>query len=210
MHLTVPLLAALAPYAVRPEPGEARRWLARELANPVYHQESWLERIARWIDRALARTVATASGYSLLTIAAASLALVVLAIALMLLISRARRDGGSHRGLGEVLPLERVSASEHLREARAAYDRGDHDTALVEGFRALVMAQIEAGQIDDAPGATAGELAAQLSRVRPELADEVEQTAHDFDAVAYGDQAATAVAAQRAIGLAETLMRVHR
>ena len=49
----------------------------------------------------------------------------------------------------------------------AALAEGRHGDALVDGFRALAVRQVERGRLDDVPGATAHEVAAAARRGVP-------------------------------------------
>ena len=85
-------------------------------------------------------------------------------------------------------PTTRVGADEWRARAEAAYASGDHGTALVDGFRALAVRQVERGLLDDAPGATAHELAVALRALHPGREQQVDEGARLFDLVLYGDR----------------------
>ncbi len=203
-------LFALLPDVLRPDPDEARRWLGSELAHPEYHQEDLLHRLMTWLDRLLGGAVQAASGVPVLQLVAALFALVLLLAAILTLASRARREARSRTATLAALPEERMSAAEHLRAATTAHAAREFDTALVEAYRAYVLAYVEAGQVADLPGATASELATQISRLDPALASEVGTLARTFDAVLYGHRPATEQDAARAVQQAGARLGVRR
>ena len=82
---------------------------------------------------------------------------------------------------------------------------GRHAQAVVDGFRAIATRQIERGQLDDEPGATAHEVAARLAASYPEEGSLVGRSADLFDATLYGDQPATRDDASAVLGLDDTL-----
>ena len=89
-----------------------------------------------------------------------------------------------------MLPDDRPSAAELRRRAEAAAGDGRYGDAVVDGFRALAVRQVERGRLDDQPGATAHEVAASLATSYPSHGDRVGRTADLFDATLYGDRPA--------------------
>ncbi len=116
---------------------------------------------------------------------------VALAAAIAWLLSRARRTARDREAKQPVLTDEVVSADELRRRAEAALAAGRFEEAVVDGFRALAVRQVERGRLSDTPGATAHEVAESLAVEYPTSADGVRRGARLFDEVLYGDRPAT-------------------
>ena len=87
--------------------------------------------------------------------------LIVLVLVLAWLISRARWSRSEHVARRRSLFGEEVvSAADLRRRAERALAEGRYADAVVDGYRALALRQIEVGVIEDVPGATAGEVGA--------------------------------------------------
>lgn len=193
-----------------PDPDEARSSLRRELLKPEYNDQNLVQRLLERIQRLLADAIDTASGTSPVQIVIAMLLVVALVAAFGWLLSRAR--GGHERagtGDGAVLTGERVSAAELRGRAEAALAEGRPAEALVDGFRALALRQIERGRIDDLPGATAHEVALALEAAYPGHRERVDVSAGRFDCVLYGERPATVAQAGDVLRLDDDL-REHR
>ncbi|WP_107771896.1 DUF4129 domain-containing protein [Nocardioides sediminis] len=192
-----------------PTPGEGRSLLRRELLDPAYREDDLLGRLLDWVRRAIVRTLDAASSAPPLTTFFAMLVGLLLVLALIWLVTRTRADHAVRRAGDAAVPDATVSGDEWRARAEAAYSSGDHGTALVDGFRALAVRQVERGQLDDAPGATAHELAAALGRLHPARSDRLEAGARLFDLVLYGDRAATAEQARSVLDLDDELAGVR-
>jgi len=197
-------LAASLPARLDPGNGEARRWLERELADPAYRDtrdpvRRALDAFERWLldllsgvngpDDALPSVVAG-------VVAVALLALVVFAL------RHVRRSG--RRRDDEPLPVlgrERLTAAQYRERARRAHTEGRYAACVLDAVRAIASAAVERTLLEDAPSLTAHEIAARLSTVFPEQADELRTAAERFDAVAYGDGSATREQAQAVLDL---------
>lgn len=173
-----------------PSPDDARSQLRRELVRPEYHDQQLLERLLTWVERWLGRTVDAASGAPPLSAAAAILVAVLLLVGIGLLVSRLRPAPRAETA-GAVLTDEVVTATELRARARAALAEERYEDAVVEGFRALTVGQVERGRLEDRPGATAHEVAAALAADHPRLREQVGAGAHLFDLVRYGEREAT-------------------
>ena len=183
--------SALMRDPLQPTPGEARDLLRRELVKPEYHDDNLVQRVLDWIGRRIGSTVASASGTPPLTWLAATAIAVGLALGLIYLVSRARRTE-RRRSEREALLTDEVISAAALRErAGRALAEGRYVDAVVDGFRALALAQSERGRLDDAPGATAHEVAGALGAAFPDQRNAVAASADVFDAVRYGERPAT-------------------
>jgi hypothetical protein len=104
---------------------------------------------------------------------------------------------------------ELLTAAELRRRAERALAEGRHAEAVVEGFRALAVRQVERGRLEDLPGATAHEVAAAVGAAHPGERDRVDRTALLFDEVRYGDRPATRDQAAEVLALDDALTGVH-
>lgn len=188
-----------------PPPDEARHLLERELVRPEYHQRDVLQQLLDWVDRLVTGTVDAASSAPPLSTFAAMVAFLLLAAALGWLLSRARRTARAERNRAVVDTSEVVTAADLRRRAEQALAEGRHGDAVVEGFRALAVRQVERGRLDDLPGATAHEVAAAVGAAHPQSRDRVDRTALLFDQVRYGDRPATREQATEVLGLDDAL-----
>lgn len=189
---------------VAPSGDEARRLLRRELLHPEYHEANPVQRLLDWLGRLVDRGLGAARETPPLSTVAAMLVLVLLALGLTWLLSRARRSGRTS-AVGPVLGAEAVSASELRERAHAALLHERFDEALVDGFRATVLRQVERGRIEDRPGATAREVSEALGQEFPELGADIRRCADLFDLVLYGARPATRDQAVEVLGLDERL-----
>lgn len=193
--------------ALDPDRDEARRLLEEELASGDYRlQQSFVERVWQWFLRLLPDE---ALGGPLPPWATAVVIVLVL-LAVLAVVAYATRDrwrtvAGSGRGAGAVLDGVRRSAEEYRAAAHAALDGGDHDTAVLEGYRAIAAGAIERTLIDDRPGSTAHEIAVQLGGVLPEHGMPLLAAAGHFDAVRYGDRGADREQAVQVLDLEESV-----
>jgi len=181
-------LASPADAPLDPSPDQARSWVQRELLDPEYHQQNVVERLITWFERHIGGGLANAGP---LATAAAMLVFLVLLGVLVWLLSRIQRDRRARSASGPVLAHEVVTAAELRARAEAALADGRPEEALVDGFRALAVRQVERGRLDDSPGATAHEVALLLATEFPQHGAAVGDNALLFDLVLYGDRPAT-------------------
>jgi hypothetical protein len=202
----MPLVSPPPLDALRPDPGQAREWLQRELSRPEYH-EGLRERFSAWLSdlwNALTVNALSASGLSVLAIV---FVVVLAAVVAALLLSRVRPEpGAGHRGAGP-LASRAVSPDELRAAAEQALASGELDRALVEAFRALATRAVMRGLVEERPGLTAHELADDLAPRFPLHADALKSAATRFDTVFYGHLAATERDARAVLELDDSLRR---
>ena len=174
-----------------PSGSEARSKLRRELLHPEYHQQNLLQEILRWLSRKVGGGLDRASQAPPLSTFMAMLILVALVALLVWLGSRARRTAHEKDQRQTVLTTEVVTADELRSRAEAALDAGRFEAAVVDGFRAVAVRQVERGRLADAPGATAHEVAETLATEYAAMAGDVHRSARVFDEVLYGHRPAT-------------------
>lgn len=184
-------LLRLADPPLQPGAEDARSALRRELLKPEYHDQNLLQRLLGWIERRLDGTIDAASGTPALTWFAATAIGLALVVALALLARRVRRSGQAASTSAVVLTSEAVSAAELRERADLALAEGRYADAVADGFRALALAQVERGRLDDTPGLTAHEVATSLGLTYPQHRASVAAGADLFDAVRYGERPAT-------------------
>ena len=189
-----------------PSGSEARSKLRDELLHPEYHQQNVLQEVLRWLEREVNRGLDRASQASPLSTLATMVIFVALVAALAWLASRARRTAHDRDEKRAVLTDEVVTAAELRARAEAALEAGRFEEAVVEGFRALAVRQVERGRLTDTPGATAHEVASTLAAEYPSLGDRVRASAMLFDQVLYGDRPATRAQAESLLALDDDLV----
>ena len=205
-----PRLATLA--ALLPDPpldpsgSEARSKLRRELLHPDYHQQNLFQEVLDWLSRQVSGGLGHASHSSPLSTFMAMLIFVALAGALAWLVSRARLTAHEPDEKRAVLTDEVVTADQLRERAEAALEGGRFEEALVEAFRAVAVRQVERGRLANTPGATAHEVAEELAREHPGLADRVHASARRFDEVLYGERPATREQAAAVLTLDDDLV----
>jgi len=198
---------ASAAEGLRPEPGEARELLRRELAEREY-QPSPMERFWSWLDERWAELTAEVGDLGGASTFAVVLLVVALLAVLAVTVPRIRRDRrAGATGVGGVLDDRGSSADELRRDAEAAASAGDHERALATAVRALVRAAVERGLLDDAPGRTTHEVLDVVATRFPDHADRLRQHAGRFDAVVYGRRRAGALESAAALQLESDVRR---
>lgn len=187
----VPQVGSLLLDPLRPTPEQAHDLLRRELVKAEYNDTNLVQRVLDWIGRRIAGTVDSASSTPALTWFAITLVTLALVAAMIYLASRARRTQRQRGESTAVLTDELISAAALRERAERALTDGRYAEAVLDGFRALALGQAERGRLDDAPGATAHEVAHALGVVFPEQRRAVASGADVFDAVRYGERAAS-------------------
>jgi hypothetical protein len=171
---------------LQPSGDEGRRLLRDELVHGEYHRQHVLQRLLAWLGRRLEGGVGAASGTGWVTTFVTMLVGALLVVGLVLILSRVRRDRRERAGARVLLPDNRPTSSELRRRAEDALATGRYADAVVDGFRALAVRQVERGRLQDLPGTTAHEVAASLATSYPPHGDRVGRTADLFDATLYG------------------------
>jgi hypothetical protein len=195
--VTAALTAVLALATRLPDPpldpsgSEARSKLRRELLHTEYHKQNLFQQLLDWLLRKIGNGLGAASGSSALSTFMAMVVFVALAAVIVWLVSRARRTAQDKGEKRAVLTAEVVTADELRARAEAALEAGRHEEAVVEGFRAIAVRQVERGRLADTPGATAHEVAEALAGEYAALADPVHRSARLFDEVLYGERPAS-------------------
>jgi hypothetical protein len=174
-----------------PSGDEARSQLRQELAKPEYHDANLIERIQRWLERLFEDGADVARDLPPLGTFAAIVVGLGLVVGIGLLVSRARRTARARTERAPALTGEVVTAAALRSRADDALAEERFDDALVDGYRALALRQVERGRIEDLPQATAHELAAGLGMEFPAQRHLVDRSADLFDSVLYGDHPAT-------------------
>jgi hypothetical protein len=190
--------------AVRPEPGQARSWVERELSRPEY-QRSLLDRFMSWLSDLWEGLTHAAGGASSWSAGIAVVLLVVVVALLVAVAGRVRREPSAARAAGPGLIVGEVSPEDHRAASERALSEGRFAEALVEAFRALASRSLRRGLVEARPGLTAHELATDLSSAFPQQAGALHHSAVLFDAVFYGEQDAEPGDVRSVLDLDETL-----
>lgn len=188
-----------------PSPDDARDDLRRELIEPQYNDQDVLRRLLDWVQRRIDGTIESASALPALTWLAVTVVVVALLAALALLLSQARFSARRRADDAAVLTGDAVTAAELRARAERALEAGRHGEAVVDGFRALAVHQLERGRLDDTPGSTAREVAAALAEQHPEQRARLDEGARLFDAVMYGERPATRAEAEAVLAIDASL-----
>ncbi len=184
-------LTAVVTGPIDPSPDEARSLMQRELLKPEYYEDDLILRLLNWLDRLLSRGIDAAIDLPAVSVFAAMLIAVLLMGGLAWLVSRAQGAARAPRGTHAVLTDEVITAAQLRARAQAALADGRHEDAMTDGFRALAVRQVERGRLDNSPGTTAQEAARALGGEYPSFRTRIGGTAALFDAVMYGDRAAS-------------------
>lgn len=192
-----------------PSPDQADSLLHRELLRPEYHDQNPMQQFLHWLNRQFESGLEKASSAPTLGAFGAIVVFLLVLVVLGWLFSRTRQTARTRRETGAVLTEERVSAADLRARALAALAGGDAATAVVEGFRALTLRQIEVGVLDDQPGATTHEVALSLGAAFPDRRTRIDQAANLFDLVLYGDRPASPDQAEAVLALDDDLVAVR-
>ncbi len=182
---------------------EAARLAQQELSKQVYQERRpglW-QRLVRWLLDQAGELLDRVAGVS----PGGRSGLVVLALLVVVAIVAVRlRVGpfGRRSPVDPALFTGRVrTADEHRAAADAHAARGEWAEAVRERFRAVVRSLEERAVLDERPGRTADEAAAEAGAVLPSCADDLRRATRLFDDVWYGGRPAdpTGDAALRAL-----------
>ncbi|MEV7972735.1 DUF4129 domain-containing protein [Cellulomonas sp. NPDC089187] len=172
---------------VDPDADQARQWLERELADPVYRERrSLLQRFWDWLSDLFGSVPTGGQGgpwWLLLVVAL----VVVVALVAFRVAGPVRRGGSGAGRSARVIDADDRRDAEDLRAAaNAAAAAGDWVTAVAERFRALVRALEDRAVLDERPGRTAREATDTVAQRLPAHAEELRWASHLFDGVVYG------------------------
>jgi hypothetical protein len=183
------------PEAWTPQRDEARRLVQDELASPEYAEAEpnpileWLGEVfqafVEWLD-SLGGAAPSLPGWILPVI------LVAVAVVVLLLVRPRANAAARSRRSAAVLSDRTITPDEHRRTAQVAFSAGRHSEALAAWFRALVRQAEERTILVTRPGRTASDAAHALGTVFPAERPGLAAAADGFNAVLYGEQAATA------------------
>lgn len=196
----------LLPAALDPEPGPARRLLTRELQDPKYRPDL-LGRLGDWVGDRLDDLGGPGRGLGLLGRPLLLVLLLLVVVGVVLVLVRLRRDPHVGGAGTSVFDDVRRSAAEHRALAHAALSEAGHDTAVVEGLRALAAGLVERQVVTDTPAATAREVADVAAPRFPGMADRLGEAARVFDETRYGERPADRRRAELVLDVEDSLRR---
>ncbi|MFJ6216355.1 DUF4129 domain-containing protein [Streptomyces sp. NPDC092296] len=171
-------------------PREAAREAARrELSDHAYHRDDpgLLTRLLHWVWEQFDRMLDQVGGTGVGGRAGLLVLLVVLLPAGLALWWRFGAPRRSPRTTGAALFDDRPrTAAEHRAAAEQHAAAARWDDAVRERTRAVVRALEERALLDERPGRTADEAAAEAGRALPDHAAALRRAVRTFDAVSYG------------------------
>ncbi len=171
---------------------EAARLASEELAKQVYRDAGpgLVPRVVGWLIERAARLFDDVAGVSpggYAGIAVVLLLVVVAVVAVRLKVGPLGRGDAREQALFSGRPR---SAAEHRAAADAHAAAGEWADAVRERLRAVVRALEERAVLDERPGRTADEAAAEAGVALPEVAAALRRAARLFDDVWYGGRPA--------------------
>ena len=173
---------------VEPDAEEARNWLLRELANPIYEsaKPTWFDRLSgAVVDWFSSLVVPGVGGPPVLGIVLV-LALVIVAVVVAFLVfgvPRLRRRSAAAGGLFGESDVRTAAQLRAAAEASAA--GGDYSAATAEMFRAIARGLAERSIVTTTPGTTAHDFSARAASAFPTLSSPLRNAATLFDEVRY-------------------------
>ncbi|SHN47823.1 DUF4129 domain-containing protein [Cryptosporangium aurantiacum] len=181
----------LEPYPRQPSAEEA----AEELSKQIYQDEkpSLMERMADWFQEAIQRVLEGARGASPGgNLGVLIFALLIVAVAALLIwrFGVPGRTAKVRRTTDPVTPTR--SATEHESRADAFAAEGKWAEAVRERLRGVVAGLVARDLVDNRPGRTAHEVAAEAGQVLPTVAADLVTAAELFAEIWYGERTATA------------------
>ncbi|XVX19370.1 DUF4129 domain-containing protein [Actinomycetota bacterium] len=173
---------------VAPDNPTARSWLEDELGKVAYQERTdplrrLLDALQKWLDSIVRDSGPGDSALSPIVLGVVVALLLLLA---MWALRFVRRDRATTVEPGAVLGGQALTAAEHRALAEQAMRDGDHATAVIEGMRAIAQSAADRALLDDAPSATAHEIAVSLGSAFPAHTDGLVRAADLFDSAAYG------------------------
>ncbi|AYN43799.1 DUF4129 domain-containing protein [Streptomyces dangxiongensis] len=189
----------------------AREAARRELSQRMYHENdpSPLQRALNafwnWLDRLFGSAASATPGGTVGLLVVILFVVAVLA-ALWWRLGTPRRRPASAAALFGDRPR---SAADHRAAGDAHAARGHWGQAVQERVRALVRSLEERALLDERPGRTADEAAAEAGRVLLAHTERLRAAAREFDDVTYGGRGASAQAYHRIVELDRDLERTR-
>ncbi|AXI77801.1 DUF4129 domain-containing protein [Peterkaempfera bronchialis] len=190
----------------------AREAARHELTDPAYHRDdpSLLERLLNWVWRQFDRMLEQVGGSALGGRTALVVFLAVLLLAGLALWWRLGAPRRAARTAGAMLfDDRRRTAAEHRAAAERHAAAAQWADAVRERMRAVVRALEERAILDERPGRTADEAAAEAGRVLPDHADPLRRAVRTFDDTTYGGRPGDAEAYQEIADLDSALQRAR-
>lgn len=179
---------------VVPDRDTARELLSSELQRPEYaERETLLARLISWVLDRLGTIDWPGPSMSGAQIGTAVAVIVAVVLLIAWLVAGPVHLGRDRMGSAEVLGADDARTAAQIRAAAdAAASSGDWQTAVAERFRAVVRSLEERVVIEQRPGRTAQEAAADAGVRLAAQAAGLRSGADLFDGVEYGDRVATA------------------
>ncbi|MGV9304904.1 MULTISPECIES: DUF4129 domain-containing protein [unclassified Nonomuraea] len=167
---------------------EAQRRAAEELARPEYAHEPLPDRLWRMLQQFLGDLTDFKTGDNPVgAVLAAVLLVLVVVVAVAAMVWLSRRSARTRAAApGDLFGGRAMTAAEHRLAAERLAGEGRWAEAVQERLRAIARDLQDRALVDNLPGRTADELAAEAGRSLPAFAGELAAAARAFDDVAYG------------------------
>lgn len=198
----------LAAGVLDPDRDEARRLLEEELRHPDYHRsEPIIQRILNWFLERLDSLIGFLPGSNALAQVLLFIVVVLVAVAIVFALRGRWRHNRlrTKSGTGSVFDDPSMTSAEYRARAAAAMAAQHWSAAVLDSYRAIAARADERALLDEVPGRTAHEIALALEPIFPDHADQIARAGDLFDAVRYGDLAASQDQARWLVDLEVTL-----
>lgn len=185
------LARLLADPPLDPSAEQGRELVRAEMRKLPYGEHKGIvERVTDWINEQFARvSISAGGGLGKVLLLVGAVALVALAIYVIPRI-RGGRLARPDKADSGVLEEAGLSAADYRSRAQQAERSGDHSSALLDWFRAIVRSGEERALLDQRPGGTAHELGLALGAFFPDDLVDLRRAANRFDEVRYGGRSA--------------------
>lgn len=179
----LPLTAPLDPSG-----DDARTQLARELAHWDYLvRHNWLLAILQWLWNSLRGRGGGGTWQQLGTVVGALIVIGLVALIARWVWNASKAPSGTDgTPTASGLVESGVSSADYRRRAEAALLGGDHDLAVADAFRSIVVDLDSRGVLGDTPARTAHEAAALIALALPSFGQEAGSAGSWFDLAVYG------------------------
>ncbi len=177
---------------VTPDADTAREWARQELEDPIYSQgqtiaDIFAQAVADFLERVFSG--GGVGDFPVLGVAIALVAVIVLAIATIAIVKPVLDNRRKRASV--VLEDDDRSARDIRAASETAAAAADWDLAVLERYRAVIVALEERLVIDERAGRTAYEAARDAGNALPACARDLVTASRTFDEVCYGHRPAT-------------------
>lgn len=183
-----------------------------EVAKGAYHRNdpSLVNRGLSWLLKRLVKLLDATSRHAPGHAIGLLLIVVIVAAVIVLIAARVGVLRRTPRVSDAIFGIEETTAGEHRSRAERFAAEGNWAEAIRERLRAIARELEQRGVLDPRPGRTAAELSREAGEQLPAVAGDLRTATSVFDAVWYGNRAATASDEQLLHALDSTIAGSHR